>query len=320
MSIPQIPGYMTGEGATNLSTIWSRPVGNYPLALWPSDRLTDIDSNPSGWVVVEEHFFNSNEHGGRGCVLVKAGNEEDALSDTTWIGRDLGGFSVWSSPGGDSGHDSGLAEDRGGVTTEFFIQARNAAGTSLPQIDVSHPFLWFWDAFEVPNGWHYVSAAGREHELIRYERSEEAWKVEVRVQELRTFLNTSEKSAIIQVEYVTKIEEGSFERADSDFHNGWAHVDFHAVADFLTGSDRPSMSRLFGQYVLSGQRTARRPRWEEFHSATEHPSFIYGIDSETGKHLTHSCNPEELGTYFDQDNSRLHYLTPIYFKREVLQD
>lgn len=320
MSIPQIPGYTPGDGGTNLSTTWGRPVGGYPAALWPGDRLNDIDLNPSGWVVVEEHFYTQNEHGGRGCVLVEAGSDEAALGDTTWIGRELGGFSIWSSPSGESGYDNGLTEDRGGVITEFFVQARNATGTSLPQIDVSHPFLWFWDAFEVPNGWQYVSAAGREHELIRYERSEDAWKVEVRVQELRTFLNAYGKSAIVQVDYVTKVEQRGFERVDSDFRNGWAHVDFHAVADFLTASDRPSMSRLFGQYVLTGQNTARRPRWEEFHSATEHPSFIYGTHSETGEHLTHSCDPDQLGTYFDQDNSRLHYLTPIYFKREVLQD
>jgi len=320
MSIPQIPGYTIGDGGTSLTTMWSRPVGGYPAALWPSDRLNGIDSSPSGWVVVEEHFFTPSEHGGRGCVLVDAGTEEDALRDTTWIGRELGGFSVWSSPSGDGGYDNGLSEDRGGVITEFFVQARNATGTSMPQIDVSHPFLWFWDAFEVPNGWHYVSAAGREHELIRYERSEDAWKVEVRVQELRTFLNTYGKSAIVQLDYVTKVVEGDFERVDSDFRNGWAYVDFHAVADFLTGSSRPSMSRLFGQYVLAGQNTARRPRWEEFHSATEHPSFIYGTDPETGEQLTHTCDPDELGSYFDQDNSRLHYLTPIYFKRAVLQD
>lgn len=320
VSIPQIPGYTPGDSGTGLSTTWDRPVGGYPAALWPVDRLNAIDSNPSGWVVVEEHFHTQDEHGGRGCVLVEAGSDEDALADTTWIGRELGGFSVRNSPSGESGCDNGLTEDRGGIITEFFVQARNATGTSLPQIDVSHPFLWFWDAFEVPNGWQYVSAAGSEYELIRYERSEGAWKVEVRVQELRTFLNAYGKSAIVQVDYVTKVEESDFERVDSDFRNGWAHVDFHAVADFLTASDRPSISRLFGQYVLTGQNTARRPRWDEFRSATEPPSFIYGTHSETGEHLTHSCDPDELGTYFDQDDSRLHYLTPIYFKREVLQD
>lgn len=319
MSIPQIPGYTASDRGTSLSSQWSRP-GGFPDALWPARRLHDIDSSPSGWVVVEEHFSTPDGHGGRGCVLIQAGNEDAALRDTTWIGGDLGGFSVWSSPGSKGDCDNGLGEEREGVITEFFIQVREATGATVSQIDVSLPFLWFWDAFRVPNGWHYVSAAGREHELIRYECSDSAWKVEVRVQELRAFLKTYDKSAIVQVDYVIEAEEGGFDRVDDDFHNEWAHVEFHAVADFLTGSDRPSMSRLFGQYVLAGQTTARRPRWEERHSATDYPSFIYGTDTETGELLTHTCNRNELGTYFDKDNSRLHYLTPIYFKRAVLQD
>jgi hypothetical protein len=34
--------------------------------------------------------------------------------------------------------------------------------------------------------------------------------------------------------------------------------------------------------------------------------------------LRHTCDPGALGTYFDSDNSRIHFLTPVYFRREVL--
>ena len=83
MSIPYIPGYTTADGGTSLSAMWSPPTGGYPPTLWPARRLDDIDSSPSGWVVVEEHFFTPSEHGGRGCVLIEAGRKEDALTDTT---------------------------------------------------------------------------------------------------------------------------------------------------------------------------------------------------------------------------------------------
>lgn len=318
MSFPRIPGYTSSTG-TRLSTIWNRPAGDYPAALWPHARLADIDANPSGWLVVEEHVSAPHGRGGRGCVLVEAGNEAVALTDTVWIGRDLGDFGVWSS-GSASGYNNGLTDNRDGVATEFFVQARTASGATLPQIEIAHPFLWFWDAFEVTNGWRYVSAAGREHELIQYERSHDTWTVEVRVLEFRTFLKAYERSAILQIDYVTTSPEGDFERVDEDFHNSWAHIDFHADADFLTSMSQSSMSRLLGQYAFTGQRTARQPKWEEFQATADYPSFIFGTDSDTGDDLTHSCDPDELGTYFAKDDSRLHYLTPIYFKREVLQD
>jgi hypothetical protein len=43
------------------------------------------------------------------------------------------------------------------------------------------------------------------------------------------------------------------------------------------------------------------------------------VDHQTGQALKHTINPDELGTYYDNDDSKLHYLTPAYFKREVLQ-
>ncbi|MFC7404818.1 hypothetical protein [Georgenia alba] len=254
-------------------------------------------------------------------MLIPEGSEESALGGTSWIGRGLGSFGVWTTPSdGSTGYVDGLTEEEYGAEVTFLVQARRATGTNLPQIDVALPFLWFWDAFEVVNGWNYVSAAGREHQLLRFERTDEAWKVEVRVLELRTFLKCCRKSAVVQVDYTTKLDSHPFVRVDDTFKRNWVSVDFHALNDATFGSDRPSMSRILGQYVLEGQNTSRRPRWEGSHSATDFPNFVYGVDPETGNPLTHSCNPDELGSYHDLDDSRLHYLTPIYFKRAVLQD
>jgi hypothetical protein len=57
---------------------------------------------------------------------------------------------------------------------------------------------------------------------------------------------------------------------------------------------------------------------EERRTEVEYPEFIHGVDATTGKPLRHSCDPDKLGSYFDEDNSRLHYLTPVNIKREVL--
>ncbi|MGH3849465.1 MAG: hypothetical protein ACRDRT_07165, partial [Pseudonocardiaceae bacterium] len=45
---------------------------------------------------------------------------------------------------------------------------------------------------------------------------------------------------------------------------------------------------------------------------------IYGVDATTGAPLRHTCDPDQLGTNYDQYDSRLHFLTPVNFKREVL--
>ncbi len=82
---------------------------------------------------------------------------------------------------------------------------------------------------------------------------------------------------------------------------------------------RPASSRLLGQYAIGGLRNSRVPRLEEREQERDYPTFIYALDPETGQPLAHTCDPGQLGAYSDKDGTRLHFLNPTYFKREVLQ-
>lgn len=103
MSIPVIPGYTNGPDGIRLLDLWPRPEGCYPDELWPIDVLESVTPEPTGWLTVCEHFFTEERHGGRGCVLVAPEHGKAALGDTSWIGRDLGGFSVWQDFEGEQG-------------------------------------------------------------------------------------------------------------------------------------------------------------------------------------------------------------------------
>lgn len=146
MSMPSIPGYTDRPNRDTLADLWQRPAGDYPSGLWLKDDLLTVTANPTGWLTVAEHFFTEAKHGGRGCVLVDVEHAAAALESTTWLGHDLGKFGVW-----DSGQiDSGLSMVDRGIDVEFFIHARQPAGAAAPVIEISLPFLWYWDA--VPTG------------------------------------------------------------------------------------------------------------------------------------------------------------------------
>lgn len=314
MSIPNIPGHLGHRDELSLDDVWRKSADGFPVELWPSRILKQISRNPTSWITVEENFFTPEEHGGAGCVLVRTDQLAAALSDTTWIGRELGDFGVWSS---DEVQD-GLVDTSDEVQVEFFVQGRRPSGSSEPHIDVALPFLWYWDAFRSGKGWHYVNRAGRDQPLIRFQVAEDSWRVEVRALEFRQFLATIGRVAILQRDHVVKIQHEPFDRVDDDYRSEWAHFDFHVMHERSMG-DRPAFSRLLGQHALTPLRNSRLPRFEDRKQDSEYPEFIYALDSETGKPLMHVADPDQLGTYFDKDGSRLHYLTPIYFKREVLQ-
>lgn len=314
MSIPSIPGYLAPPRRDTLADLWQQPSGEYPDALWPIEDLRSINPAPADWLVIERHSFSDACEDNRGCVLVHPDDAAAALEDTTWRGRDVGVVGVW----GNGRLENGLETTDEDLRFEFLVHARTPSGASLPIIEISHPFLWYWDAFPTASGWQYLNRAGRQQDLIRYEVTEGSWQVEVRALEFRQFLAAYERHALIQVDVIPRLDHPEFERTDDTFHNDWAHLDFHAVYEPAM-SNHPAFSRLLGQYLITGMRNRRAPRFEEYNHDVEYPTFVYKLDPKTGQPQKHTCDPDQLGTYFDPDGSRVHYLTPIYFKREVLQ-
>jgi hypothetical protein len=312
MNMPVIRGYLEQPHGTTLAELWHQPEA-LPPELWPLRELQQVTSGPKGWLTLAEHFYRDERHGGRGCVLIRPDGEEKALREVRWIGRDLGNVEIFDK----RGFEDGLTATDSGTESEFFIQVRKPSGASLPFVEVAFPFLWYWKAFPTTGGWKYLNRAGREQDLIRWELAEDAWKVEVRSLELRSYLAACNRTAVVQVDYVTMIDHDPIDRINDDFRNDWAHFDFHALHE--PGLDRPVFSRIWGQYLVTGQRTSRLPRFEERKEDRDYPDFIYDVDPESGAILSHSCDPDQLGSNFDQDNSRLHYLTAVCFRREVLQ-
>lgn len=317
MSIPIVPGYIEPPGPPSLLDLWQRPEGSYPDELWPQDVLRTITHEPVGWLTVCEHYFTPAGHGGRGCVLTAPGGAERILSGgTSWIGRDLGTFSAWEGPGGTTGVDEGLTAVEREVALQFFIQVKRPEGSPDPVLDIWQPVLWYFDAYPVSDGWAYVNEAGRPQELIRARITREHWVVEVRALEFRQFLHACRRDAIVQIDCVPMTQLDDFDRVDDEFSCEWARFDFVATSE--RAASMGGFSRLLGQYVVKGGRTSRVPRFEERRAKVTYPEFIYGVDPSTGDPLRHTCDPDQLGTYFDRDNSRLHYLTTVNFKREVL--
>jgi len=317
VSIPRIPGFSTSDRPESLADLWTRPAGDYPDELWPDATLREIIAAPTGWVRIEEYYFEDHHHGGRGAVLVEAADVPQALSHDAWIGRDLGGVGVWTDRDGDQAFEDGLTARDHGVETKFLVQVRRQHGLHDPVVEISHPFVWYWDAIQSADGWYCLDGAGQDQPLIRYGVSEKTWTVDVRALPLRRYLADSGQVLVVQVDHVCKESAEICSTVESEFESDWARFGWWSRPERLTG-DRPHFSRLLGKYVVDGSMDAAIPRWEYSKTDIDFPEFVYGIDPDSGRHLTHTCDPDELGTYFDQDDSLLHYLTPVYFDPRVL--
>lgn len=227
----------------------------------------------------------------------------------------------WS--GGRSGEvsfEDGLTSVDRGLPVQFFCQVRTHHGLAPPTVEMSLPFLWYWDARQDRDKWVYINEAGRDQDLIRTVMQEDSWRIEVRALELRHYLAARRLALVVQHDATLLSKRREFTRVDDKFRTDWCHFTWHCVSDLPDIGLRPSFARLLGQYVLKPLPGNRVPRWEERKKERDYPQFQYDVEAETGQPIRHTCDPDQLGTYFDPADSspRPHYLTPAYSNREVL--
>jgi hypothetical protein len=75
-------------------------------------------------------------------------------------------------------------------------------------------------------------------------------------------------------------------------------------------------SRLFGKCLFPPPPQEESNLWP-FERPERFESFLIGVASE-GQEVIHTSDPSELANYFGTNPDSPHYLTPVYFRREVL--
>lgn len=319
MSSPKIRPFMGEPDGSNLGQSWARPDGEYPDRLWPSSALQDMAPTPTDWVTIREHWHADSDAADRAtsCLLLQALDVQSAFKRHDWIGDELGEVGRW----GDGPLETGLqALDRLGRTVEFFCQVRHHHDLHRPSVEFSHPFVWYWDAVPRSSGLAYVDSAGRDRELARWTIKGSYFRVQVRALELRQYL--AQRDLVLLVQFDHRVIDhscvtDSFPDVESEYSGAWASGSWYGTS---TGRMMAvgACSRLLGKYIINPASGGAKPRWESHEEDIEYPEFQYGVDHATGEPMRFTCDPEVLGDYFDGDEQKLHYLTPVYFSPDVL--
>jgi hypothetical protein len=76
-------------------------------------------------------------------------------------------------------------------------------------------------------------------------------------------------------------------------------------------------SRFLSTRVLTPPRQQESGIWP-WEPPEEYPEFIIG-EKDNGSPLLYTCNPDLLSNYFGKNPDAPHYMTPVFFKKDVLQ-
>ena len=145
-------------------------------------------------------------------------------------------------------------------------------------------------------------------------------KVEVRLKEVRQFLAIKEMHLAIyfDLKRYSELQPNDFP-VKLEHKDDLTYYELRAdSADFLVKDKHKSISYLLGKKLISPFPLDRCGMWPfEEREAEDYINFIIGLD-ENGDSVQYSCDPDGLANYFGANPDAPNYLTPVFFRREVL--
>jgi hypothetical protein len=201
---------------------------------------------------------------------------------------------------------------------EPFIFARSFHGLKPDYLELSEEFRLFHNLFLVPNSTKFIKIddAGNEEDAAVIE----GHSVKVKLRFLKSYLAMKgmhlgiyfemdcDGTTLLSQEEINRI--ALTVREEKICYDIWA-----GNSEFGIEGSVPSYSRLLGKKMIAGYKREDSGMWP--YKTRKYTDFIVGTDKE-GKIACYSCEDGKLANYFGANPGAPHFLTPIFFKLEVL--
>ncbi|MDQ0784507.1 hypothetical protein QFZ64_000004 [Streptomyces sp. B3I8] len=281
----------------------------------PDDYLAPLTATPTEWVTVLGKPVQDRFDWGISSYLTRPETRAHTLQQYTWSQAAIGAAGISTFyPEQRTVFEEGLRDEE--EDAEFFIQLRTHHGLAEPTLEFTPSFLWYFDAIPRNDGsWYYLDDAGRDHELVRTRRTDTELRIDIAALPLRRYLAARSRLLVIQHDRITRLDHVPDPAIDAIDRSDLRHFAFHSGD--IHSVDRPGFVRLVGKQIVlpidADPADLARPHPSE----RQFPEFTVAIDPNTGERITCTCEPDKLSNYFT-DRGTPHYLTPVYFRREVL--
>ncbi len=269
-----------------------------------------------GWVTVYEYTKSAGQKIGYFCALVTPDDVERCLGNTSWdlmIGGGLPGFVFY---GDDTTQYLRFGNDNGVVP---FIFCRDFHSLKPDYREISEEFRHFHNLYEDRKTGAFIALDdnGDEVEVVRVDPK----KIQVRSKYLKDYLAARNMRMLIFFEHdrwsPKTLDELGLVKEDGDEQEAdYRYVRWVAPWPNATDPDRKTFARMMGKKVVAGTKDYR-PSFGWDSEDRKYEPFIIGVDDD-GNEVTYTCDEDQLANYFGKNPDAPHYLTPVFFRKEVL--
>ena len=253
------------------------------------------------------------------CALIPSEEIESSLSRTSWDlmhGHGLPGAVKFYDEGKERVEYLRYGEHNG---VQPLVIDREFHGLRPDYKELSEEFRLFHRLYHDRKQDHYykIDDSGNEHVVA----ITEANRIQIRLKEIRQFLAIKEMHLAILFDCrensAMRLEELSRAEGGDDSRDGLISWGLY-YGDLGGISSHYAFSRLIGKRLIPPLPKEKSGFWgfaEE--EPRKHVDFVTGID-ERGDEVTYSSNPDRLADHFGANPGAPNYLTPIHFRKQVL--
>ena len=291
------------------------------------DWLSENENISEDWIVVaRDEQINKYEDFFTFSCLVSSNNNsyKTFLSDSNWFIRPSFGIpSKYQEPYKGESYDDGLVAELKGITYEPFVFRRHFNNYIDDRFELSSHFLLYYNCFWVKEKSEYqaINDMGEISTVVKYVKKENLEKILVDAHTLKDYLavkgaclgrfHDHKKRSKHEISDFLDEEMKTYILSDNE---SYLELDLRIDIQY---NDIKSTSRLLGKDIVKPYDTPQTHEWSTELDSKEYLDFIIGRD-EKGKEVKETSNPNLLSNYF-VDKGKPHYLTPVFFKKELLQ-
>ncbi len=271
-----------------------------------------VDSGADGWTVAYADLDGPGYSGGRFCCFLEPGERLDrALRDPSWDlapGQGGPGFIGYGEADGWRYEYVGV----GGDAVVPLVHHRTFDDGSDALIELAEDFRLLWRLREdrARGEFWTTNDAGDRVVVAKWQDG----RLLVRTSYIRRYQAARQ---LVYAEFVEITRHNDDTMPTVNPHNLDIQDGTYVLAYHTGQFTRLPFSRLLGKKLTSPPPREAYGGWP-FEAPQEYIDFIIGAD-DNGRDITHTSNPDELANYFGANPGAPHYLTPVYFRRDVLR-
>lgn len=267
-------------------------------------------------------YKNLPYNGGFYCTLIDNSNISKSMSNANW---DL---SIGSGLPSCNRYSCGTEKEQikylryGEENIQPLVYFRTFSGIKPEYIEISEEFRHYHNLYfdSSANKYIKIDNNGDEEDIVLIEPDN---TVKIKLKAIKQFLAIKEMSLLFLFDCSLYSKKSLDELGITKTYTTTAKEDNLTYSYAYTDVDwrcenYKSFSSIIGKKLITGYPIEKCGIWPYNEEENEiFDDFIIGVN-EYGEEITCTSNPEELSDYFGKNPKSPHYLTPVYFQREVL--